>query len=271
MDWPFIESNDKSKTTKSSFEIECAIKLYNVLSKKRIANRYSKIAWAGEFQKLIKLDKKSQEDIKSTLEWYCNHIGEEYTPEAHDAKSFRTKFGQIKKHADKSNDTPIEMSENATILYKEMKGKHWPPTIKNSLPRIIQKSIDNYTNYWKRVLSLREDLKAKVEKHPRLSTIKDKKQCSAAGYHQKDLMFLENLIQLGRLCRPRAFIRDWLNHIQMYYEKFQQWDGDANSAIFSETNEKFERWGFLWADNWCSDPQRWIRLRDKIKVVKLED
>jgi len=63
----------------------------------RVNRRANLKDWANQFRLMREYDGVSKREIKEALNWYSEHIGQEYQPEAYSAKAFREKYknGQI--------------------------------------------------------------------------------------------------------------------------------------------------------------------------------
>jgi len=87
-------TNTDSKTIIKPFDRLAATKLHNIiLSKKDIHLNTSQ--WPNTFRMLRTNNKIPKARIKEVLIWYKHHIGEDYVPVAHCAKTFREKFTRI--------------------------------------------------------------------------------------------------------------------------------------------------------------------------------
>jgi hypothetical protein len=84
---------------------------------KRIVSKHIKVngkanlrEWANQFRLMRERDGVSQDDINEALEWYDDHIGEEYIPEAFSAKSFREKYssGKIPAAMKRTKTQPVK-------------------------------------------------------------------------------------------------------------------------------------------------------------------
>jgi len=87
---------DKPKKPKDRFFYDCVIQLCNALkSKRRIFREVDIGKWIISLRKLHIADGVPKAEIEEVLNWYCQHIGKDWIPEAFSAKSFRVKFEQI--------------------------------------------------------------------------------------------------------------------------------------------------------------------------------
>lgn len=84
------------KSSNNDFDLKCSNRLHKVLIKKRkIFRTVNKSQWARTFKKFRIDNNLKKKEIKETLKWYIDHIGNKYTPKAYSAKSFCDKFVKI--------------------------------------------------------------------------------------------------------------------------------------------------------------------------------
>lgn len=90
-------------------------KLYEAIASKRLLReRPSLIGWEATIRNLLDKITMPEEDFYKSLEWYCEHIGEEFVPVACSAKSFSKKFEQIYNAWERREmRRPAEESEHA--------------------------------------------------------------------------------------------------------------------------------------------------------------
>lgn len=86
-----------SKDKETPFEDILTSQLHYALKSKNKIYRQPKLSeWKKEFRDLVWKDGVPKEQVKESLDWYCDRIGGEYIPQAFSAKSFREKYSQIK-------------------------------------------------------------------------------------------------------------------------------------------------------------------------------
>lgn len=98
-----VELNSSSPTifgnspVKSNFATTSAKKLWSkVVSKRQLPpNSKDRSKWAMQFTMLNQRDGRTKKRIRSVLDWYLEHYGEDYVPEARCANTFRKKFCSI--------------------------------------------------------------------------------------------------------------------------------------------------------------------------------
>ena len=83
----------KKKKEPTKFDIIAAKKLHKAVSTVIAPNKNHKIKeWADHIRKMRDVDGINNNIIKEIMIWYSQHIGQEYVPEAHSGKAFRSKF-----------------------------------------------------------------------------------------------------------------------------------------------------------------------------------
>lgn len=85
-----------AKLCVAAWHVASAEKLFKTLteiSHVELKHKACPAKWAEPFAELA--EKHSQKAIQRELDWYCEHIGEEWVPMAHCAKTFKSKFAKI--------------------------------------------------------------------------------------------------------------------------------------------------------------------------------
>ena len=89
-----LDFHGRDKAKKTGWGYITAKKLYEVLAAKRkIMTRPKLMDWANSFRKLS--EKASKDEIERVLNWYIQHIGEQFVPKAYSAESFLVKYPRI--------------------------------------------------------------------------------------------------------------------------------------------------------------------------------
>ena len=101
------------KTIVKKFDKVAATKLCNIiLAKKNI--KLNITTWPDTFRLLRTTNKIPKERIKKVLIWYGHHIGEDYVPVAHGARTFRSKFTRIEDAMNRSKRGKHKKESHAT-------------------------------------------------------------------------------------------------------------------------------------------------------------
>jgi len=82
---------------KKTFSDRMSKKLYiKVKSKNQLPfNSKSRTRWTSTFSSMLKEDGRNKKRIRTVLDWYIEHYGEDFIPEARCANTFRKKFCEI--------------------------------------------------------------------------------------------------------------------------------------------------------------------------------
>jgi len=82
---------------KKTFSDRMSKKLYiKVKSKNQLPfNSKSRSRWTATFTSMLKEDGRNKKRIRTVLDWYIEHYGEDFIPEARCANTFRKKFCEI--------------------------------------------------------------------------------------------------------------------------------------------------------------------------------
>ena len=119
-----LKEPSREKKQPSRFDHKCVKELRKAVSTViKVNSRASLNEWAHQFRLLRQRDGIDRKDIRRAIEWYAVHIGQEYIPEAHSAKAFRTKYvnGQIPAAMKRCDRQPVpDDPYNRTPKEKEL-------------------------------------------------------------------------------------------------------------------------------------------------------
>lgn len=76
-------------------------------------------SWSDPIGKLIRIDKVKPDEILKSLDWYADHIGEEYIPVIESGKSLREKYSKLE-NAIKRNKKPSMWDEPQKATYEDI-------------------------------------------------------------------------------------------------------------------------------------------------------
>jgi len=83
----------KKKRQPSAFDHRCAEELRKVVSSVVKVNCKADVRkWAEQFRLMREHDEVPKEEIRRTIQWYGDHVDDEYAIEAYSAKTFREKY-----------------------------------------------------------------------------------------------------------------------------------------------------------------------------------
>lgn len=135
-----------------------ARRLHAALSARRLlkSRKSNLIAWANTFADL--LTELGADEVRPVFEWYLEHMGEEYVPEADSARGFADKFGRIKRQMERrsraapcrpalpdhvvgSNDmTDEDRALVAKIVRRVCNQYTWPFGLESEVPELVERS-----------------------------------------------------------------------------------------------------------------------------------
>uniref|UniRef100_A0A6M3IQB9 Uncharacterized protein n=1 Tax=viral metagenome TaxID=1070528 RepID=A0A6M3IQB9_9ZZZZ len=127
------------------------------LKEKRKVNRPFKCStWAEQFEMLERLDGVLSDRISNVLNWYIEHIGKPFVPEAFSARGFRNKFLQIEDAMMKryGGINPVEISKDAEWIVDRIFAFEHVPFSKEQLSNAVQNSLDAYRAFRTKLLNI---------------------------------------------------------------------------------------------------------------------
>lgn len=146
----------QKRVTPAPIDRYYAAKLQEAL-KRRLNYRkaWNQTKWADEFRLLRDTLDQDTDRLEAVLDWYCDHAGEEYVPEAFSAGSFRGKFLAVEQQMKRRlADAPLPLSPEATQVLEKVDHLVWPKGAKAGLPNLVQRSLDNYVAFGARLRAL---------------------------------------------------------------------------------------------------------------------
>jgi len=148
----FSDLVPEKKNPPNDFDIACSKKLKTSLVKKGRSLRRTRLSsWANEFRILRKYE--TEKTIQSHLDWYCLHIGKPYIPDIQCGKSFKEKFDKLKNAKKRSNH--VDIDDDTLTLVKKLKAYHWPGGFDVELDVVVQKSLNQYSEWYPLVKELK--------------------------------------------------------------------------------------------------------------------
>lgn len=251
----FFESEKpapKAQQTSQAKDERFAVVLANFL---RAANRTSIVklsAWTKQFKLLRKTE--SEKEIEKVLAWFMENIKHDYIPFISNALQFRQKFTILKKMMGK-DPSQVEIGEEARDIMVRLRRLQWPGDSLQKLPGIVQKSLDNYKAFYKRLLPLSVKLGESAE--------------GSTHRKRKRLMPFLAYLTPWRLSPPVRFTLRWFEGISVYIEKWSGFSGNMEQFIWTEQHERFHALGYEWAFQWAHDQRLWTYLMEELKGVEL--
>ena len=194
---------------------------------KKINHNANRSIWAKAFKLLHKKNEVAPNRIKVVLEWYVEHMMEEYVPVAHSGSAFREKFTRIEDAMKRCTDSEPEEPEEIVLLPNEEKSaKVMMDSLAHCSTHIAAVVRPQVRAFIKGMYAWSKNILPKLEARE-----------SASSAHSKDRHTAE---RLKRDLYPfYLFIDDYCCWI---YTQIEGWDGWAGSlAQFYPGKKQFCR------------------------------
>jgi len=132
-----------------------ASRLHRVLVEFRRCSPSNLAPWVDEFRRLRK--RQDDADIEAVLRWFERYATDKYTPAVFSAKSFCSKFAQIKEAMVRQQAGPvrtIQVSDDAWSISRNAGGLIWPGEEKGQELQSIQLLLDDARRFLRRMYEL---------------------------------------------------------------------------------------------------------------------
>lgn len=127
---------------------ELALKLFTRLKEKRVITRkVMPMYWAQVFRVMVR--KHGKPKVVETLNWYMEHLGQEFVPRVSTAEMFSQKFLQIQR--------VMAISETGYTEAPDLRSSHladylennfpYPPEVVSQLPYLVQRTRTNWSAF----------------------------------------------------------------------------------------------------------------------------
>lgn len=245
------ELEPKVKHPPSLEDFRFAEQLHEAIAKQtKHRKAWSHKAWSNEFRIL----RQSADSIKTVLDWYCKNIGKEFTPVAHSAKMFRTKYDNIAacfKRSIKNGEDVIPSPEAISMAREHIRFNFWPSGAKQDLARITEISLGNARTFYKKV----RDFKVRLSFGPK-----------KAGLSYIDCILLSGMVDkiLAQAGSPVGFTKQWLDLVHKRIMNWEGWNGKLAWFAFHEGHEMFIRMGCVWSQEKSCGTKQWFDFMEKI-------
>lgn len=208
--------------------------------------KWSKSKWADEFRILRGELEQDEVRVQEVLDWFSDHIGKPYVPEAYSAYGFRKKFLQIESamKRDKKKNPRVTPSQPALDIADRLGRKHWPKGSKDQIPIVAEVSLQNYTSFLSRVREALADLN------------EDEPGAARMG------RFIEYL--LGKLPSTTHFVESWLAEANRRVQGWESWSGDLTAFAYEMNHKDFQAHGRGLASRWGGSEGPWEKLMEGI-------
>ncbi len=254
---PLFGSKQTDTSEKHGQEKQWAATLYGALKQAHKINTKNLSKWYQSFRLLKNQDKQTEQQITKALDFFVEHMDDEYVPVILNARQFRDKFSQIVKMMD--NDlTSVQLSKDGQKLLESLSGLSWPKGTSDQLPAIIQKSLNNYIVFKKKIDDLADAISV------------TKKEVKDDQYYKDQAVYrFVQALRATYLTSPLIVIHAWMLGVHTSIN----WDGWAGSLYrmeFREDSKRLEKIGHTWAQEYCHDTKRWDWLMEHLKEMRTQ-
>jgi hypothetical protein len=220
----FNSVSSQMKESPSTFDLECAKRLAHVVqASRKVMRKFQTSKWATSFRDLRLIDKVEEKRITKVLDWYCEHMGEDYVPQAFSGEGFRSKWLQLEAGMLRDLGPEVEVSLSALEIVKKLNLYKWPKGSEKQLPQFVQISMDNYNDFGFAV----DDYKGRL-----IVTRSEMKMDE----------LLHFLLKREGLLPTKWFIEHWWKQVREQVFNWEEFSGDLKSYIFKPTHKMFQRY-----------------------------
>ena len=212
--------------------------------------------WSKGFYLLNTQDDVKFENIQKTLEWYCQHIGEEFMPRIFSGVSFRDRYFSLENQYERK--AGVSITSEAETVFATLEGLVWAKDSTDEVKVFIQKSLNSYTEW----LSLQN---VAITQARNGSTELSKQE--VAGL----VRFGEYMA--GLLEPPCSYVARFAKDTHTRLSRWDKYKGNiATLAIpsFQFGSTTLDQLGLKLAKDFTGDVRRWEDLRKIMKKVQRE-
>lgn len=152
--------------------------------------------------------------VEQVLNWYISVIDREDTFTVNSVKAFCNAFGIIAKKHDRH--APIKLSSDAKAILAKLDDYGWAYGSSADLPRFVQKSLDNYAAFRRKVIAFC-DRQADTKDY-RLELAREA---------------WEQILDEYMPCESFAFVLIWCDFVHTKLHQWEKWDGNLEPWIWS--------------------------------------
>lgn len=208
-------------------------------------------AWANHFRLLRTKDKISEADILRILNWYADHVGEEFIPIAYSGAAFRKKFHAIERQA-RRDISMVKISKDAAEIGKRLLVLTWPASCNGNIVAAVQTCLTAYEGW----LLDRDNFTGKLRSGALACKIKKAEQSRLRNLG-------DHLIRA--MPAPSHFIQSWMMDVNRRVLGWKDWSGDLTPLLFGAATKRFRAMGRSWAKDFAQDPDRWDRFQETMR------
>jgi hypothetical protein len=214
---------------------------------KKTANNRGKIRekhlqlWMRQFILLRK--EHGSELVGKVLDWYTQHIGEEFVPVAYSGQSFKVKFQAIKRAMETTDFAEVEPTYLAQKMADGMTNLNpYPIEILSRLPVLIQKTMDSWDKFTESCV----------------------KYATYGNPTDRDMSFLESIIIL----HSHNFVPEWWSLVSHKLHGLKTYAGNVNTWVFHPDSQLFlDSFWRRWSMDRSGVPTTFDRLLEEINKL----
>jgi hypothetical protein len=121
--------------------------------------------WAGEIGVLTR--RHGIAAVQTLLDWYVQHIGQDWVPVAHSAKAFKSKFEAIGEARTRiERDAPLPSTPAGVRIHKRLKTMHWSKGSDERLPQAVERHLVFWNNWLANAKKIAADMTAQSDMLP---------------------------------------------------------------------------------------------------------
>lgn len=224
-------------------DLENAQRLRDALTTKNLHTpHWSKAAWANQMRMLRTAE--GEDPVKEALAWFCEHVGEEFVPQAYSGEGFRKKYIAIREamKRDRKRHPKVEVTPQAVAITRRLAMLGWPKGTEAALPAVVQVGINA-------ACGLRDQLTRFLE-NPSTRRLE---------------LLAERILDL-HLPDPGHFVEIYMQGVRDRLKRWESWSGHLGQFAFDPTSDEFKKTARGWAAGY-SDPDDWDRLYKELADV----
>lgn len=197
-------------------------------------------AWDPQFAILRR--RYGSDEVGRVLDAYIRHRIDK--PRVASAEQFKMRWDWIVQVVDRLCADEFVYSDDAKAIVADLSELIWPGESHLQLPRVVQKSLDNY--------QLFADLTQRFSPTPQYR-----------GISLRDVL----LEVQGRLADPHSEVLSWFRAIWKAVKGWAEWSGKLDSYVWNPLSDRFGKWAARVVSNYCGEPDAWSQV---VAVLKEE-
>lgn len=192
------------------------------------------------------------EKLQQVLTWYESNIGKPFVPQAYNGKELRAKFHKLEQAAHRSgsvNLADVEISLRAKNIHSRLKLLTWPKGSDQLLLPAIQKSLDFWSDFRRRLVTSRNQAIAEATN-----------RSGSPIERNKSILLLNHLLN----SLPPQFVEDWYHHTQRRLVLWGDWSGNPSALVLNQYDPFFMSFGRGLVANYGRLSDLWDRIIDEL-------